>query len=268
MKAREIAAVFETIAPIEAGIAQDRASGFLGFRFGDRNVEVKGVGVAWWLSMEVVEQAVERGLNFLIIHEPELFRQWDSFFHSNLQAAVMPFNLRKMKLLLDNGITVYTAHTNWDLQMEVGMAPTVAKALGFGKEDLVKYDVGVGVWRVKDSFGKTFGKLAAHVKSRMGLPFVRVQGKDEMPVRTVVVGYGSIGSEVEAIVANDADAGIFGELREWPFIQAREQGVGIIEMTHVRSESVGFSSVVTEMSRLLPGVKFEFLEVPYPCRIA
>lgn len=263
MKAFEIAGVFEQIAPVESGIAADRATGFLGFRFGDRNSEITGIGVAWTLSVEVVQQALDKGLNMLIIHEPDLFRGYDSLFHTNMQPATIPFNLRKMKMLLDGGICVYTAHTNWDLQMEVGMAPTLAKFLGF--DDLVKWDVGVGVFRLRDM---TFGRLVAHVKQRMGLPLLRVHGDDAMPVGTVVLGYGSIGSEAEAVLVNNAQAGIFGELREWPFFHAREAGIGIIETTHLRSESIGFSSVVTEMSKRLPGERFEFLETPQPIRYA
>ena len=261
MKASEIAAVFEQIAPVESGIASDRAAGFLGFRLGDPSIEVTGVGVAWWMSREVVDAAVAKGLNMLLIHEPELWRYYESPFHTNLQAMTIPFNVRKMKLLLDHGMCVYTAHTNWDLQMDVGMGPTVAAALGF--TDRIKWDVAVGVYRID----MTFGQLVAHVKESFGLDHVRCQGDDAMPIRKVVVGFGSIGSEAEAILANGADAGIFGELREWPFLHAREAGVGIIETTHTRSESIGFAAVVREMRLRLPNVRFEFLEVPQPYRL-
>lgn len=258
MRASEIAAVFEQIAPISSGIASDRQAGFLGFRFGDPGIEVTGVGVAWWMSQEVIQAAIDKKLNMLLCHEPELWRYYESPFHSNLQPQTIGFNIRKMKQLLDHGMCVYTAHTNWDLQLEVGMAPTVAAALGF--TDRLKWDVGVGVFHID----MTFARLIEHVKKTFGLTHVRCQGDAEKRVRTVVVGYGSLGSEVEAILANHADAGIFGELREWPFLHAREAGVGIIETTHTRSESVGFASVVTEMRRRLPNVPFEFLEVPFP----
>lgn len=261
MKAIEIAAVFEQIAPISLGLADDRAAGNLGFRIGDSAVDVTGVGVAWYMSTEVVQAAVDRGLNLLIIHEPDLWRYWASPFHSNPQPMTIEFNRRKMKQLMDHGICVYTAHTNWDLQMEVGMGPTLAATLGF--TDRIKWDIGVGVYRID----MTFGQLIAHVKKSYGLDHVRCQGEDDMAVRTVVVGFGSIGSEADAIFANCADAGIFGELREWPFLQAREAGVGIIETTHLRSESIGFASVVREMRKRLPSVRFEFLETAFPYRL-
>jgi putative NIF3 family GTP cyclohydrolase 1 type 2 len=178
-----------------------------------------------------------------------------------MRAETMPSNLRKMKLLLDHGICVYTAHTNWDLQLEVGMGPALARTLGFDKR--LRWDGCVGIYELKDM---TFGRLVGHVKSRMGLSCVRVQGKDDMPVRKLALGFGALGSEVEAIVANGADAGIFGELREWAFLGARESGVGIIETTHLVSESIGFRAVVTEMSRLAPDVKFQFLDIPFPYR--
>lgn len=258
MKAHEIADVFEQIAPIESGLASDRANGFLGFRIGDPKIEVAGVGVAWTMSQEVLASAVRRKLNFLIIHEPELFRYYESPFHSNLQPMQMEFNRGKMKLLLEHNIAVYTAHTNWDLQKEVGMGPTLAAVLGF--DDLLRWDIGVGVFKMPPR--TTLGSLISRVKKVMGLSHVRYQGNEKMPVRTLVLGFGALGSEAEAILANGADAGVFGELREWAFIHAREAGVGIIETTHLRSESLGFASVVTEMRRRLPEVRFEFLETP------
>jgi putative NIF3 family GTP cyclohydrolase 1 type 2 len=178
-----------------------------------------------------------------------------------MPAQTMPSNVRKMRLLLDHDMCVYTAHTNWDLQLEVGMGPTLARMLGFGKR--LKWDGCVGIYELEDM---TFGRLVKHVKSRMGISHVRVWGGDDMPVRKLALGFGSLGSEVEAIVANGADAGIFGELREWAFLAARESGVGIIETTHLVSESIGFRAVVTEMSRLLPDVKFQFLDIPFPYR--
>jgi putative NIF3 family GTP cyclohydrolase 1 type 2 len=282
MKAREVADVFEQIAPVSSGIAADLDSNFLGFRFGNPDVEVTGVGVAWWMSEEVVEAAVAKRLNLLLCHEPELFRWYKSPWHTNRLPETMPYNLRKMKRLLDHDICVYTAHSNWDLQKEVGMEPTLAKALGFKEQ--IRRDVAVGIYRVGPM---SFGQLITHVKTRMKLemvgqtflsapnsqtgmsaPLLRVQGDPEMEVKTVVLGFGSIASEVEAIVANHCDAGIFGELREWSFIFARESRVGIIETGHCASESIGFRSVVVEMQKRLPGVRFEFLEIPPPFRIA
>jgi putative NIF3 family GTP cyclohydrolase 1 type 2 len=263
MKAREVADVFEQIAPVSSGIAADLDSNFLGFRFGNPDVEVTGVGVAWWMSEEVVEAAVAKRLNMLLCHEPELFRWYKSPWHTNRLPETMPYNLRKMKRLLDHDICVYTAHSNWDLQKEVGMEPTLAKALGFKEQ--IRRDVAVGIYRVGPM---SFGSLITHVKTRMKLDHVRMQGDPDMEVKSVVLGFGSIASEVEAIVANHCDAGIFGELREWSFIFARESRVGIIETGHCASESIGFRSVVVEMKKRLPAMRFEFLEIPPPCRIA
>ena len=49
----------------------------------------------------------------------------------------------------------------------------------------------------------------------------------------------------------------------------RRQGRGgIIETTHVVSESLGAQGLVGEMRRRLPDTCIEFLEVPFPYRIA
>ncbi len=262
MKAREIADVLESIAPIASGIAADHAAGNLGFRFGSPDIEVTGVAMCWWISAEVVDEAARRGLNMIISHEPELWRYYESPWHTNLQPQTIEFNLKKIRTLVDRGMCVYTAHSNWDMQPELGMGPSLAKALNF--TDLIRRDVAVGVYRVGPM---RFDALVKLVKDRMKLKQLRVQGDPKKRVETVVLGWGSMGSELEAILANHADAGIFGELREWPFIFAREARVGIIETTHVVSESLGAQGLVAEMRRRLPDTRIEFLEVPFPYRI-
>ena len=258
MQAREIAALFEEIAPIEAGLQSDRDRRVLGFRFGNPSIEVAGVGVAWFHAMEVIEQAVERGLNMLLIHEPHLFYDNNSPWHTSLLPETNPVNLEKKRLLIENNIVVYTAHSNWDLQRDVGMQPTFAKALGF--RDEIKRDRAVGVYRIETV---SFSELIQRVKDVIGLQHLRVQGTPSKRITTVAVGFGNMGFVTDTILANDADAGIFGELGEFSFIAAREAGVAIIETTHLVSESIGFQSVVDVLKGKLPDVRIEFLEVPF-----
>ncbi len=258
MKAKKIGELFEETAPIGIGLQSDRDRRVLGFRFGDPDIDVTGVGVAWFMAMEVIEQAVEQGLNMLLIHEPSLFYDNNSHWHTSLLQETNPVNLKKKQLLIENNICVYTAHSNWDLQKDVGMQPTFAKALGLTEE--IRRDVGVGVYRVQSM---SFSDLIAKVKSAIGLQHIRVQGDPDKTITTVAVGFGNMGFVTDAILANNADAGIFGELGEFSFIMAREAGTAIIETTHLVSESIGFRSVVDVMKEKLPEMKIEFLEVPF-----
>jgi len=258
MKAIEIGHAFEEIAPIEIGLQSDRDSRVLGFRFGNSDIDVKGVGVAWYLSMEVINEAIQKGLNLLIIHEPHLFYNNNSPWYTCLLEETNPVNLQKKKLLIEHDICVYTAHSNWDLQQTVGMQPTFAKALGFTDE--IRRDKAVGVYSIDKS---TFAELTSIVKRKTGLQQLRLQGDPKQIVETVVVGFGGMGFAVDTILANNADAGIFGELGEFSFISARESGVGLIETTHLVSESIGFRSVVEVMQEKIPGMRIDFLEVSF-----
>ena len=258
MKAIEIGTLFEQVAPIESGLQLDRDRRTLGFRFGSPDIEVAGLGVAWCLSMEVIMAAIEKGLNLLLTHEPQLFYANDSPWYTCLLSETYQVNLKKKQLLIENDICVYTAHSNWDLQKSVGMQPTFARALGFSHE--IKRDIAVGVYEIDEM---TFSDLISMVKSATGLEHMRVQGDFDKRIRTVAVGFGGMQLAVDAILANHADAGIFGELSEFAFIAARESDVGLIETTHLVSESIGFKSVVDVMKEKLPALRVEFLEVPF-----
>ncbi len=264
MKAKDVAEVFEQIAPVSIGLPGDREGRVLGFRFGDPNVEVTGVGVAWLPSIEVIRQAVGEGLNFIIAHEPGVFiHNPPSPWHSALLPDINPANLKRKKLLLDHNICVYTAHSNWDLQPEVGMQPTIAKS--FGLTDEVTRDVSVGIYSVPEM---TFGDLIARVKQATRLGLLRVWGDRKRPVRKVGLGFGGMVNVVDSLIIHGADAGILGVVNEFEFIHARENDVPIIEATHLVTESIGFRSVVTELQDRLPALRIRFLEVPFSYEFA
>ncbi len=258
MRAKDVARAFEKIAPPSIGLQGDRDHRILEFRFGDSNLEVTGIGVAWYLSIEVIQQAVEKDLNFLLIHEPGLFfRTTDSVWYTTVPEEMNPANLRRKKLLLEKDICVYTAHSNWDLQPEVGMLPTIAGA--FGLTDLIARDKGVGIYAVP---GITFGKLIQQVKKGTGLGQLRVWGDRARKLKKVVLGFGGIGS-ADPIIAHEADAGIMGQMNEFQFMNARENDKPVIEATHLVSESIGFRAVVPALRKKLPNARIEFLEVSF-----
>jgi len=261
MKATEVGAVFETVAPFHLGLQSEQQKRGLGFQFGDPDVEVTGVGVAWFASMEVVRAAAERGINMLLVHEPHVFHSnANTNWHTPVTADTNPANLAKMKILIDNRICVYVAHSNWDLQPEVGMQPTVARAFGFSDE--IKRDKALGVYRVGPI---RFDQLIAKVKNATGLDHLRVQGDNEQIIETVALGFGFFGFAVDAILANGADAGIFGELNEHSFIAAREMGFPVIEASHLVSESIGFRSALESLRERLPELRLEFLDPTQDC---
>ena len=261
MRAQDIADEFEKVAPVEIGLQGDRDAQVLGFRFGNPDIEVTSVGVAWYLETQVIRGAIERQMNMLLIHEPEIFFTNRSPWHTSLLTETNPVNLEKKRLLIENNVCVYTAHSNWDLQKDVGMQPTFAKALGLTKE--IKRDIGVGIYQIDP---QPFSQLIDQVKKVTGLAHLRVQGDDDRQIKTLAVGFGNMGRVIDAIQVNKADAGVFGELSEHAFTAAREADLPVIEATHLVSESIGFHSVVDVMTERLPDVCFEFINVPLSYR--
>ena len=258
MKALDVARTFEEIAPVESGLASDIQARVLGFRYGDPTREVTGVGVSWWMAMEVIEQAIERGFNMLLLHEPDPFRDPISNWYSTYAPGTCPINLKRQRLLLEHNISVYTAHSNWDKQPDVGMQPTFAKALGLTDE--ICRDKVVGIYRIEPV---TFAELIEKVKAATGMKHLRVQGPRDRIIKTVALGFGSMGDGIDPILRNGADAGIFGQLREKSFMYVREADRCVIETSHVVSESIGFGSVVGCLKAKMPELNIEFLDIPF-----
>jgi len=57
-----------------------------------------------------------------------------------------------------------------------------------------------------------------------------------------------------------------GEISELDFIYAAEAGVGLIEMTHSVSESIGFRRAAEVLKERLPKIPIEFMRMTFPYR--
>ena len=126
MNAREIAAIFETIAPLDSGVPGDE----LGFVWGSPETEIKGVGCAWCLHTESIRCCVQRGLNMIVCHEGLWLPTQDSpWYEGPDEPGILPNRMRR-ELLEKHGLVVYRSHSNWDGLPRDGIADSAADCLG------------------------------------------------------------------------------------------------------------------------------------------
>ena len=97
---------------------------------GGRELQKGVCGVS--LNLELIEAAVERGADFILVHHPHGF--WNS--DPKLPRGTLA---KKLKLLLENGISVYGYHLPLDGHPVVGNNAQIASALGlFDREGFAK----------------------------------------------------------------------------------------------------------------------------------
>lgn len=103
MKLREIVSVFESFAPLTYQEKYDNS----GLAVGDPDMEITAALLCIDVTVEVVEEAINRGTNLIISHHPVVFKPLSKLTGSNSVEKVILLAVRK-------SIALYSAHTNMD----------------------------------------------------------------------------------------------------------------------------------------------------------
>ncbi len=229
------------------------------FIIGDPGTEVTGIAVAWQSRTDALKEAVKRGCNLFVTHEPTFYRHRedsDSIF-SDPQAAA------KKLFILDNGLVIYRCHDVWDQMPEIGIVDSWAKLLGLGRRV-----ASAQFTAVHESPARTLGELAKHVAAAteyVGQPWVEMVGDPEKAVSKVGIGCGAI-IRVRDMIDLGADViiGTDDGTRYWyTGAWALETGTPLIIVNHASSEEPGLRNLAAYIAEQFMPVKTEF--IPQGC---
>lgn len=102
----------------------------VGLHIGDLNRPIERLMITLDVRPEVVEEAIEKDIDFILSHHPPIFKAIDRLDLSDPQTKMYAE-------LLEHDITVYAAHTNLDLASG-GMNDWLAEALGLEEVEVMK----------------------------------------------------------------------------------------------------------------------------------
>lgn len=212
--------------------------------------DVGRIGVAVDAGERVLEDAIELGCDFLIVHHG-LF--WDGGL------PVVGRRYRRLRRLIEAGVWLYGAHIPLDLHPEVGNSAVLARALGvevegsFGDYDGV--EIGVrGRLEIRRE------ALAARLDELLGQP-VRLLAGGRERVRTVGVITGAGGSMIGAAIAAGLDAFVTGEGAHHTWFDAMEGGINVYYGGHYATETWGVRALASHLAERF-GLEHEFIDLP------
>ena len=236
---------------------------------GNPDDECTGIGITCYVSMDVIRQAKEKGINLLITHEP-------TFYNHDEKTDFLaddPVYLEKVSALRDAGIVVWRDHDH--IHGPGGPGATVHPYIDYiyygiarelGWEDYVIGEETKPLWfRIPQT---TTRDLAQELMEKINLTGVRVVGDLDATVSTVFMCEHVQGNEHDRNLiqaARQADAIIPLEIIDWTLSEyirdAAQQGRGkaIIEMGHFNTEELGMKYMV----QWLPDVIGTDLPVEY-----
>ncbi len=230
MRCRELINKLEMLSPRSYAEAWDNP----GLLTGRYEKEIGKVMVALDATDEVIEEAVEAGVDFLLTHHPLIFS-------ARKQINDDDFIGRGLVKLLGNDICCYAMHTNFDV---MGMADAAADKIALTDRQVL--DVTRETDREKEGIGRV-GKLqkamslkecAELVKHSFALDYIKIFGEKNRIVERAAICPGSGKSVIQKSVLGGADVLITGDIDHHEGIDAMAMGLSIIDAGHYGLEKI------------------------------
>ena len=239
MLCKEIVQVIEAAYPREAALDFDN----VGLLAGRTEKEVERVYIALDATDAVIDRAIEAGADMLITHHPLIFSPLKKVTDED-------FVSRRVVKLIQNDISYYAMHTNYDV---LGMAELAKKILGIRDSEVLditmeKDGKQEGIGRIGElEKPMTLEECCVYVKHKLNLGSLKVFGDMQAEVSRLAISPGSGRTAIAAAIAKGADVLVTGDIGHHDGLDAVEQGLAVIDAGHYGTEYI----FIDDMRRFL-----------------
>lgn len=260
MKCKDLVQLLEETWPSSYALDWDN----VGLLVGDLEQEVNHIYVALDLTCEVLEDALEQKADFIITHHPLLFSGIKRVTSEN-------FIQKKVLKLIENRISCYGIHTNYDV---LSMADHNSRMLKLKEKSPLMTTIisddnklkGIGCVGEADK-ERNLKEYAKFVKAAFLLPKVLYYGPEDKGIKKVAVSGGSGKSMIKDALQKKADVLVTGDIDYHNALDALEQGLCIIDAGHYGTEYIFVEEVAKVVKEKVNGVKItrDCIRHPYKC---
>ena len=259
MKAYELTSWLEKKYPADAAEDWDN----VGLLTGDDTNEISHVFLALDLTEETLAEAIENGADMIITHHPMIFSAMKSVTDQD-------FIGRRVLKLIQNDISYYAMHTNYDV---LGMADLSAEYTKMHNAEVLS------VTEERNGETQGFGRVgelpqemtlreyAKLVKESLKLNDVKVYGDLDGKVKRAAVCTGSGKSMIQDAIKAGADVYVTGDIDHHTGIDTVAQGMALIDAGHYGTEYVFMDAMKKELTQAFPNLKISCAKVKSPYTI-
>lgn len=212
--------------------------------------EVCRVVAAVDASLPVVEKAIAANAQLLLVHH--------GMFWQGAQTVTGAF-YRKLKMAMDAGLAIYSAHLPLDVHPEWGNNACLARALGLGETKPFMDWKGLAIG-LQGEMDMTRDDLVELVQHAVGAAVHFCPGGPER-VRKIGIVTGGAGSQVAEAAEAGVDTFVTGEGPHWSYPLAEELGVNLIYGGHYATETFGVRALAGVLSKRFD-LDWEFVDHP------
>jgi putative NIF3 family GTP cyclohydrolase 1 type 2 len=223
-------------------------------------------------TVDVIREAVDKGANMIITHEPTYFTSWE--MENTKWMEVDEVYQKKRALIEENKIIIWRFHDHMHTHDPDLIFVGMERELGWEdfKEPQRKH-----VYEIPRT---TVRELTQSMSEKLSVSTPRIVGNPEDKVERValLVGGGSLGlgreeMPMELMRKADLDAIVCGEILEWTLCayarDASQLGFNksLIILGHNRTEEAGMKYLPDWLSKLLPDMPITFIESGEPFKV-
>ena len=257
-RVKDVINLFKEIAPEENVVIDDYDN--VGLLVGKASSEVSKVLCCLDATEEVVAEATKIGAQMIISHHPMIFAPIKSVTEETVVG-------RKIITAIENGISIYAAHTNLDFS-ENGINDFVAELIGLTNVEVMDAYISkyAGLGRVGNlSAPIEVASLKRNVENLFADKYVRLIGEPYETVERVAVINGAGGGDtayIDMAVRANADCLITADVKHHVAVYAKENGLTLIEPQHYTMEYCYISQLVDRLrdEASLQGLDVEFTQ--------
>lgn len=245
MKLEKIIETLEKMYPTH--LASHFDIGKIGLQFGDKNADVYKIMVALDGTSAVIQEAVDKQIDLLLLHHPFLFTPMLSLDYQSVLG-------QKMYNVLSHRLNIYAMHTNFDVAMN-GMNDLLAQKIGLKEVMASKAEIDESCFlRIGYVDAINLDSFACRVKDQLGEQAVRVMGASTKMIHKVGIVGGAGCSELQQAIQLGCDCFITGEIKHNYAIDAMENDMALIEVSH-SVEALCKVYLKEKLERLFEGVE-------------
>ena len=211
--------------------------------------EVEKVAFAVDASLETFLHAVEADADMLVTHHGII---WGSI--SNVRGIIQ----RRLRFLLENELSLYTAHLPLDAHPEIGNNAMILRSVGVEPEEPFGYHGSEAIGYAGKA-EKDFHEILEALEERFGEMGYLKFGGDEVKKIAAVSGRGAFA--LPEAVEKGVDLLITGEAEHSAYHAAKEGNVSVVFLGHYRSETPGIKALMRVVEDKL-GLDVEFIDLP------
>lgn len=226
MKAQQIINKIESFAPPSLACEWDNP----GLLVGSKDREVKRVLLALDINKKTVSEAISNGCQMIVSHHPLFLSGVRKIDFDTPEGALI-------KLLIENNITAFSAHTNMDAA-NGGINDTLANMFSLSDVGILEpTSGGLGIGRYgnlpKEMLASEFSQI---VCKKLNTPYVRINN-DQM-IKRLAICSGGGGDYVKFAKEHNCDCLLTGDVKYHHALDADDHGITVIDAGHFPTEKL------------------------------